>query len=470
MNRFRFVCVFLCVTGATLFARPHPRPLVYQPLMPASIQPGSPDFIVTVSGANFFSGSVVHWNGSPLPTAFISRSRLQATVPAADVATAGTASVTVVNPAPGGGRSNDIYFPVRVPASTVTMVPGHPRTPGGVSVGDFNSDGHLDVLVSKGTLNTGALNIDTLLGKGDGTFSFLVGGNSPYSAPIAVFPADFNGDGKLDAAVAENFGGGQIYLGNGNGTFTEVPFAGFNGSVAAAADMNRDGNLDIIIVANNFFNNYIQVYPGNGDGTLGNPTLPTLTGLVGSSVAVGDFNGDGKLDFAVPGIVLSPFYKFISVYLGNGDGTVQPAINTLTRDIYSIVTAADVNGDGKLDLVVDGRCVLLGDGNGYFTPGACVHMPAGLFAIATDLGDFNGDGKIDIVALGGFLNTPPFRQKLTIALGNGDGTFQDPIVIDAGVSPPLAYFSGLGVGDFNNDGKLDVAVGSKNQTFVFQQP
>jgi len=118
MNYARFGCVFLVLHSTFLLAAT-PLPIVYQPLVPTSVQPGHRAFTLIVRGSQFVAGAVAHWNGSPRKTTFISSSEVQATITAADVAKASTASVTVMNP--GGYRSNGVFFQVRMPASKVAF-------------------------------------------------------------------------------------------------------------------------------------------------------------------------------------------------------------------------------------------------------------------------------------------------------------------------------------------------------------
>ena len=119
MRSVRFACLFTIFFCTIALAQNNPIPLVNQPLVPESAKPGSAGFTLTVSGTGFSSGAVLNWNGTPRTTEIISSSQLKATISAADVAKAGTASVTVVNPAPGGGTSTAIYFPIRQPLPSV---------------------------------------------------------------------------------------------------------------------------------------------------------------------------------------------------------------------------------------------------------------------------------------------------------------------------------------------------------------
>src|SRR5271166_4755406 len=115
-----FVCICLML-AATFALAQNPVPFVNQPLVPDATSPGGPNFVLTVNGAGFVSGATVNWNGAALATTFVGQSQLTATVPASDIATASTASVTVVNPAPGGGTSVTQFFSVTNPAASVTL-------------------------------------------------------------------------------------------------------------------------------------------------------------------------------------------------------------------------------------------------------------------------------------------------------------------------------------------------------------
>jgi FG-GAP-like repeat/Abnormal spindle-like microcephaly-assoc'd, ASPM-SPD-2-Hydin len=157
---------------------------------------------------------------------------------------------------------------------------------------------------------------------------------------------------------------------------------------------------------------------------------------------VADLNHDGKLDIVVTNCGLT---FQISVMLGNGDGTFQPAVNYLLPNCSDVPAVGDFNGDGNPDLAVaNGNgsvSVLLGNGDGTFQP--AVSYPTQLYAQGVQVGDFNNDGKLDLVMCG--------SQWVTVLLGNGDGTFQAPIP-----TTPPDHPNAIGVGDFNHDGKLDV--------------
>jgi hypothetical protein len=178
-----------------------------------------------------------------------------------------------------------------------------------------------------------------------------------------------------------------------------------------------------------------------------------------ASVAVGDFNGDGKLDLAVANSASNN----VSVLLGNGDGTFQAAVNYAVGTNPASVAVGDLNGDGKLDLAVanigsNNVSVLLGNGDGTFK--AAVNYAVGSSPYSVAVGDFNGDGKLDLAVAN------PGSNNVSVLLGNGDGTFQTAVNYAVG-----SYPYSVAVGDFDGDGRMDLAVanhGSNNVSILLQ--
>jgi hypothetical protein len=438
--------------------------MVNQPLVPASAAPSSGGFLLTVNGTGFAPDAVLDWNGSARTTIINSGSSLQAIITAQDVARGGTASVTVVNPAPGG-TSNVVFFPVRQSASTVGFAVRPEFVPGSAVTGDFNNDGILDVAVGQTDSSNFAGSISIYLGRGDGTFSAPIVTSSTV-APIRLVTADINGDGNLDLFVSRPLDDDfsvytNMFFGNGDGTLTLQ--AGYvNGTFEAAGDWNGDGKLDLIVGDGELEGglSFSIVYLGDGkggftvsQGEIGNNVAGHPTG----NPAIGDFNGDGRLDLAFPGPQLA-------VALGNGDGTFQEPIYYQAPSSGYAVAAADVNGDGKLDLITDGLSVLLGNGDGTFTNFGGISL--GINPLTIVIGDFNGDGKLDAVVSGLDFVTER-SQTVQMLLGKGDGTFQLPISFPAGSSPGSGQ--SLAMGDFNGDGRLDVVFGGGTNTMLLLQ-
>ncbi len=443
MRQFRFIAVTILLLGSIAMAQTNPVPLVYQPLVPMTVKPGSKGFTLTVNGYGFAADALVAWNGKTRITSFVSNSQLQIQVKASDVASAGTANISVVNPGPGGGTSNSVFFPIQTATSFVAVFPAAGFSSSGVNaVGDFNNDGVIDLAVGQSSGEDPL--IDFYASNGDGTFGPVFSSHSvvPVGSMLA---ADFDGDGKLDLAVLDGIGNAVVFL-NGvpKGNFIQQQvFRAWNGGLVAA-DINGDGKLDLILAG---YNSSVRL--GNGDGTFGNPLFfVNGDGGAGSSgtPAVGDFDGDGKLDLAVP---LSGYQiSVIGIFLGNGEGTFGTGQFIAGEGGASAVAAADFNGDGILDLVTNDGVVFLGNGNGTFQRGAG-SKSSGFVSTQSavksgkpqvqgsslSLGDFNGDGKLDVVSGG------------SLFLGNGDGTF-------SGIG--LADDTLTAMGDFNNDGKLDL--------------
>lgn len=451
MKLARCVCPFVLFTIVTALAQSNPVPFVNQPLVPTTTAPGGPSFTLTVNGTGFVSGASVKWNSAALATTFVSSSQVTATVPASDIATAGTAAVTVANPAPGGGVSNVMYFNVAKQAASLVFSSLYSSSPGSgyaMIAADFNGDGKLDLAL----LDVDPSMLVVALGNGDGTFqspSQYATGNQPEG----LVAADFNGDGKLDVAVVNHEDNTvSVFLGNGDGTFqaAKIFATGASPVSVVTADFNGDGKLDLAINDGNS----IAILLGDGDGTFQSPTDYT-PGAVIDGMAVGDFNRSGKLDIALSCYSNSEGPQLF-VLLGNGDGTFQvPAGVSMENRGSQWMFAVDLNGDGKLDLVFSlqlqfaGIAVFLGNGDGTFRQGEQIQI--GLQPLGLVAGDFNADGKLDLAAA--------TSGSVGIALGNGDGTFQDAVTFPT--APPgcdgLCFPEVLVAGDFNGDGRTDLA-------------
>jgi hypothetical protein len=423
--------------------RGEPRPLVNQPLVPAAAVPGGPAFTLTVNGTGFASGAVVNWNGSPRTTTFVSSMQLTASILASDIATAGTANVTVTNP--GGLTSAPQLFEITNAAnmafalkniSTSTICP--PIT------GDFNGDGKTDVAICPADQS-----LAILLSNGDGTFQELTPiGKSSTLVPCLT--ADVNQDGKLDlilCGVNGHSGFVQVLLGNGDGTFYKAVTNEFSSGISlpmVAGDFNGDGRLDLAVGGGPIGGgpDSILILLGNGDGTFQNPISYSLFYFAG--VVVGDFARSGILDLAA-----SQFYPVgeLSVLFGNGDGSFQNPVPVFYSDyVAAPIETADLNGDGILDLV-NGIFVFLGNGNGTFQGATDYGFPG-----ASLVADVNGDGVLDLTGTYAVGNA---GSGISVALGKGDGTFQASTSYQ--LSTVVDEFQPTVInGIFNGDGRLDL--------------
>ncbi len=323
-----------------------------------------------------------------------------------------------------------------------------------VVVADLNGDGHVDIVAA----NTGGDTLGVLLGNGDGTFQ-AVKEIQVTSAPVTVVVADFNGDGKTDLAVPNNQGDTipgasnaiSILLGKGDGTFGSATDYKTPGPTQAlqVADFDGDGRLDLAAFSfSTTAAGTVTVLLGKGDGSF--QVHGNYGGVASFASAVGDFNGDSHMDVTM----LSRDDFLVNVLLGDGSGGLcsivdSPIVNRnalMTPDLF----AGEFTGDGKLDLVstylgLGGVTLAAGNGNGTFQTPQGMSMPG--FGPIQTVGDINGDGKLDIAIL-----YSGSTSGLGTLFGKGDGTFTAGPLTPVGTLP-----SGMVAADLNGDGKLDLA-------------
>ena len=339
----------------------------------------------------------------------------------------------------------------------------HPSVPTGITIvasgfdpidaaddtADFDGDGVTNLAEIEAGTNLFVAPTDGTLGA---TEEYATSNTSS-----GIIAADFNGDGNLDLAVANEGAEGNdarvsVFTGAGDGTFGDrADFgAGNKCQVIAAGDFDGDGNIDLAATDNG---DVVSIFLGVGDGTFGsNEDLTTETAPQG--ITTGDFDGDGDLDLAVASS--GPDESFdgtnFSIFLGNGDGTFAERVNYTIGTGPMGMVSADLDADGNLDLITtnigsNDISVALGAGDGTFGEGT--EYATGSAPVSGGIGDFNEDGILDLVAAN------LFGGSFSILLGVGDGTFgaKTDISLAAGATPIHSNVS-----DLNGDGHLDLAV------------
>jgi hypothetical protein len=331
--------------------------------------------------------------------------------------------------------------------------------PNSVVVADFNRDGKMDIAVSTFGCPTLSCEVQIFLGKGDGTFApptaYLVGiGNGP----LAV--ADLNGDGNPDLVVANGcpnnvcLNSVSVLMGNGDGTFqtpVRYPTPSMVGGLILG-DFDGDGKLDLATmnqIDSTGQCDCIGVLLGKGDGTFQEPAIVTDLGKYPEAIAAASFTSAKNLDLAVTESLISS--DQVQILLGNGDGTFRIGNSYGLQHSSQSIVAADFRNNGIIDLAIGeyggrGVVVLLGHGDGSFAQPALypIDTPNGITAA-----DMNGDGVLDIIS-----GSDGFSWgSVGVFYGKGDGTFGIPLLYPAGERPMA-----VAVADFNGDRLPDMVV------------
>jgi hypothetical protein len=398
------------------------------------------------------------------------------------------------------------------------VYPTNGWSPASVAIADVNGDGKPDLVVTNSCVNTGLCEsyelvscvgcdgtVAVFLGVGDGTFQPAVTYDSGGYGPSQVVVVDVNGDGKPDIVVANQCvpptapstepcsgnnplpGSFGVLLGNGDGTFrSPVAYTVGGNSVEAlaVADVNGDGKPDVvlsIVCSSSPCSGHSQIYVslGNGDGTFRAPVPYDSGGYAAQSIAIKDVNGDGYPDIVTANNCSTygcPSNVGVAgVLLGNGDGTFRSPVSYPSSGTAFSIAVADVNGDGKPDLLVGNFCapgscsatavnvdILVGKGDGTFQS-PVNYTAVGFGSPWVTVADVDGDGKPDLI-VSASCNDSACDNNGTVSVlsGNGDGTFRSAVSYDSG--GPYATF--VATADVNGDAKPDIVVvnSQKSQT------
>lgn len=344
----------------------------------------------------------------------------------------------------------------------VQYSPGTSDSPSRPSLADVTGDGQLDIVFVTYSATTPSIRV--LPGSGNGTFQ------APIVTAIAANQfgtfalADVTGDGKLDIALSNNtYSTLTVLLGNGNGTFgTATAFstgAGSRPGVITAADINADGKADLLTIDN--FNSEVRVLLNSGTGTFGPAaTYSTGTNTSPSDLAVADVNKDGKADLLVSNFGTSE----VGVFLGTGSGAfgaiatylVKPTLNSTSSP--ASLQVADVNGDGNLDALTanvfgNAVAVLLGNGNGTFGTVTAYTTGTGSGNVG-----FSYPNQLVVSDVNGdgrpdLLTANSGTSSVGVLVGNGDGTFQPFFLYSTAGAP-----GNIAAADVNNDSRPDLII------------
>ena len=336
------------------------------------------------------------------------------------------------------------------PATPEIAVGSNPLS---IAIGDFNGDGAQDIAVGNEIGNK----VSISLGNGSGGFSGGTNVDVGQGGTFSIAVGDFNGDGKQDFAAAnKGTSSVSIRLGNGLGGFSGAPdvAVGSNPYSVAIGDFNNDGKQDMATA--NAISNSVSIRLGNGLGGFSGTTNVTV-GSGPQSVVIGDFNGDGNQDIAAANSSISS----VSILMGDGSGGFTVATDVAVGSAPRSVAIGDFNADGYQDIATGNYAVnnfglgsvsiRLGNGSGGFSGNA--EVAVGLYSSSVAIGDFNGDGKQDIASANG--------NNVSIRLGDGQGGF------GGNTNVAFAGFNySLTIGDFNGDGVQDFVTANYNSGTV----
>jgi Bacterial Ig-like domain (group 3)/FG-GAP-like repeat len=332
---------------------------------------------------------------------------------------------------------------------------------GPIALGTFNGDGHLDLAIGTPDTHSGENTITIYFGDGAGHFSGSVVTSTEWDEVQRLTTVDMNLDGKSDLIVG-NWSGNRIFLGDGQGGFTKKS-ATADGDVIVH-DFDHDGKPDVAVAAGGTHEWFIEVFRGNGDGTVGT-SVRYPAGYSSESMDSADIDGDGNLDLLAAGTAGST----VTVLRGKADGTFHAPELWLSGPSSWRIVVDDFDRDGKFDFLTGdynseiwSLSFVRGNGDGTFRTDRAFHTGSvvpvlwpGLRSRGGVIADMNNDDKEDVVIIQEHPNT--FPTDLGVLLNDGTGKLAFPILTDTGYQrwnglPPFA------IGDLNNDGKRDAVV------------
>jgi hypothetical protein len=323
----------------------------------------------------------------------------------------------------------------------------------GVTVNDVDNDGHPDLVVTNGVLITTFLNT--------GMATPFVGRDS---YPLEVLPqvglgvhlADLNGDARSDFIWT-----GRTALAGAIATREATPSGLFSGPTSSysapwgadkslLADVDNDARRDLVFVGGEGTGTFVYTMVNKPDGTFSARPMLETAWFAAPLMAIDDIDGNGIRDIVIGGIVAGgpPEVHF---HPGFGNGEYGPGVKIWSGEMLNGLAVADINNDGKRDLVVTAynnghrQEVLLGTGGGSFAP-AVVNSQPGIARRLVFVRDFNGDGKLDLIGFD--------TVSVVVSLGNGDGTFGAPLASPITGNDHVA----MAFADFEGDGHLDIVI------------
>lgn len=348
----------------------------------------------------------------------------------------------------------------------VTYSTGYRSYPVSVSIADFNGDNSMDIVVANyGSVEGAVVVVDdtktfavgVLLNTGDGTFTSVVLYSTGYkSAPRSVVTGDFNNDNKIDIAVANsNTGNLGVFLGNGDGSFTnQIIYAqssNFTPNNLAVGDFNNDGVVDI--AATNSYDFSVIIFLALDTVTFKNVTsIQTAKSHHPYSLVIADFNHDKKLDIALS----NPSNNDVSLIFGNGsmNFSAEEYISTGDNSYPRFITSVDINRDNVLDIIVTNAGsnnvgIFYGYGNGSFQGQMIYSTGSNAQPFSVAVGDFNNDNRLDIAA------TNHGIHSISLLFGLDTGKLEAHVIFSNLVDHTIYR---IATGDFNNDNHIDIVV------------